>query len=197
AELQNTAHHKDDAKLFGAGILDAGAAVSHAYWTHVALRVLAVFALLFAVGRRIKKHSGVMTRTAGTIFGALLGGVGLFPLAPLLGIPSHAGAFRWATELLMRPFGEWDILYDAGIHRWLPLASALPVMFVTAFLFGVKRLRPTLGGFAIGSAALLAQLAYSADVAFPLGSFTLRLWMVANALVCLWIARLALDGKHA
>ena len=197
AELQKTAAHKDDAKLFGAGILDAGAAVAHAHWTHVALRVLAVFALLFAVGRRITKNGGVVTKTAGTIFGALLGGVGLLPIAPLLRIPSHAGAFRWATELLMRPFGEWDLVYDAGMHRWLPLANALPVMFLTAFLFGAKRLRPTLGGFAIGSAALLAQLAYSADVAFPLGAFPLRLWTIANALVCLWIARLALDGKRA
>ena len=197
AALLKTAVHKDDAKLFGAGILDAGAAVAHAHWTHVILRALAVFALLFAIGRRIKKNGGVVTRTAGTIFGALIGGIGLLPMAPLLCIPSHAGAFRWVAELLMRPFGEWDLVYDAGIHRWLPLASALPVMFLTAVLFGVKRLRPTLGGFAIGSAALLAQLAYSADVAFPLGTFPLRLWTIANALVCVWIARLALDGKRA
>ena len=191
AALQKSATPKDDPKLFGAGILDAGAATSHAHWSHVYLRLGALAALFFLVGRRIKKRGGEVARTPGAIAGALLAGVGLLPIAPLLRLSGTA------RELLMRPFGEWDILYNASLHRFLPLANALPVLAFAALFFGSKKLRPTLGGFAIGSAALLTQLAISGDVAFAFGPMALKLWTVANALVCLWIARLALDSKRA
>mgnify|MGYP000999496362 CR=1 FL=1 len=98
-------------------------------------------------------------------------------------------------ELAMRPFGEWDLLWSAGLHKWLPLANALPVLGLAALFFGAKRTRPLLGGFAVGMAALLAQIAFSADVGFAFGSVAMRGWAVANALVCLWIARLSLDKK--
>ena len=97
----------------------------------------------------------------------------------------------------MRPVGEWDLVFDAGWHRWLPLANALPAMVAAALLFGVKSLRSTLGGFAIGSAALMAQIAILGDVATPFGSFATKLWLAANVVVCLWIARLVLDKKQA
>jgi hypothetical protein len=60
--------------------------------------------------------------------------------------------------------------------------------------FGSRRLRPTIGGVALGTAALLAQLAWSSDAAFVGGAFLGRMWAVSNALVCLWLARLALDA---
>jgi serine protease len=107
------------------------------------------------------------------------------------------GAYRWLGELAMRPLGEWDVLLDAGLHRWLPLANALPVVAFTVLGFGMKRMRPAIGGFALGVSALLTQLAVQGDVATPFGSFATRLWLVANVLLCLWIARLALDGKRA
>jgi hypothetical protein len=40
-------------------------------------------------------------------------------------------------------------------------------------------------------------MAWSGDAAFVFGTFMARLWAVGNALVCLWIARLALDSKPA
>ena len=189
--LQRSAAPKEDPTLFGAGILDAGAATSHVHWMHVMLRLGALLALFGFVSRRIRKHGGQITRSPGAILGALFGGVGLFPIAPLLKVTGTA------RELLMRPFGEWDILYNAGLHRWLPLASALPVMAMAALFFGSKKLRPVLGGFAVGTAALLVQLAISGDVAFAFGGMAMKLWVVGNAMVCLWIARLALDGKKA
>ena len=189
--LLGSAVPKDNPSLFGAGILDAGAAAAHVHWMHVILRLGALLGLFLLVARRIKKHGGQITRTPGAILGALFGGVGLLPIAPLLKISGTA------RDLLMRPFGEWDLLYDAGLHRWLPLASAIPAMALAALFFGSRKLRPALGGFAVGTAALLTQLAISGDVAFALGSLAMKLWVVGNALVCLWIARLALDGKRA
>ena len=59
----------------------------------------------------------------------------------------------------------------------------------------MKRLRPTIGGFALGAAALLTQIAITADVAAPFGTLALRGWVVVNALVCMWLARMSLDAK--
>jgi serine protease len=116
---------------------------------------------------------------------------------PLFHLLPRLGASRWLGELLTRPFGEWDMGWSAGLHRWLPLANAVPVGIALAVLFGARRLRPTLGGFAVGTAALLAQLAVSLDVTMPMGSLVTRLWLVANALVCLWFARVSLEAAKA
>jgi hypothetical protein len=97
----------------------------------------------------------------------------------------------------MRPLGEWDVVFDASWHRWLPLASALPAVVATALLYGVKSLRSTLGGLALGGAALMAQIAVLGDVTTPFGWVLTKLWLAANVMVCLWIARLVLDQKKA
>ena len=193
--LERGATPKDEPQLYGAGVLDVGKSVVNAYWTHVAARLAALFAVFLLVSRRIKKAGGEVAAGPGVLFGALLAGVGLLPFAPVLGLASHAGPLRWLVELAMRPLGEWDLVLGTSMHRWLPLASALPTMALTAFFFGAKRLRPTIGGFAVGSAALLTTVAIFADVAFPLGGILLRVWTVLNALVCVWVARITLDKK--
>ncbi len=195
AMLQGAAIAKDDPNKFGAGILDAGAAASRAHWSHVLVRSIALALLAMWVGNRIRKLGGTPTWTRGAGFGALLGGVGLLAFAPLLGLAPHLGAGRVLLEVLQRPFGEWDILLDAGLHRFLPLANALPVLGLAAVGFGHKGVRPFLGGFALGMGALLFSLAWSADVAMPIGSLGLRAWTVANALICMFVARLALDSR--
>ena len=195
--LEATAVPKPDEKnLYGAGILDAGAAVARAHWLHVGMRLAALVALFGLIAARIKRGKGSLALSPLAIVGALVGAVGLLPVAPVLHLGS-LGFVRPVVELLMRPLGEWDLLFGAGLHRWLPLANAIPAMTGVAFLFGSRRLRPGVGGFALGSAALLAQIAFSADVAFGMGSVALRIWMVLNALVCLWLAQMCLDKKSA
>ncbi len=193
--LESTARPKDDAKLYGAGIVDAAAAAHHVFWTHLVLRLLALGLLFGFVARRIKRRRGSVAKGPGVVAGAMLGAVGLLPIAPLLGLTSHAGPLRWLVELAMRPLGEWDLLLGAGAHRFMLLASAGPALLGAALFFASKRLRPALGGFALGAAALLAQVAFTADSAFVLGSVGLRIFAVANAAVCVWLARLALDRK--
>jgi len=83
------------------------------------------------------------------------------------------------------------------MHRWLLLASALPSLALSAVGFASRRMRPLIGGVALGTAAMLAQVAWSADVAFVGGAVLVRGWSLGNALVCLWIARVALDAKRA
>ncbi len=197
AALASGAAPKDDANLFGAGILNAASSVMRLYWLHEGLRALALLALGGLVFRRIRRRGGEPVSKASVVPGALLGGLGVLPFLPLLRVLPRLGDHRWLAELAMRPLGEWDLLVDAGMHRWLPLANALPVVALTVLLFGVKRLRPPIGGFALGVSALLAQLALQGDVATPFGSVATRLWLAANVALCLWIARLALDGKRA
>ncbi len=188
---------KDDPNLYGAGILSASGSAVKVFWHHLWVRALALFVFAAIVARRITKRGGTRGSWASAAPGALLGAVGLLFFLPLLHLAPRFGEHRWVAELLMRPLGEWDLVFDAGWHRWLPLASALPAVVSTALLFGVKSLRSTLGGFALGTAALLAQIAVLGDVATPFGSFATKLWLGANVMVCLWIARLVLDRKKA
>ncbi len=195
AILQSTATPKEDKNLFGAGILEAGKATMHTHWAHVAVRLVALVALASIVGRRIKKKGGTVEGGIGKVAGALVASVGLLPMLPLLGIPARAGAMRFWAELAMKPFGEWTLLFSPSLHKWLPLASALPIFGLTAILFGSKRMRPVLGGLALGTAALLVQIGISGETFYALGPFMLRIWCALNVLACLWLARLALDAK--
>ena len=197
AILQATASPKEDKNLFGAGILEAGKAAMHTHWVHVAVRLLALAALAAVVVRRIKKKGGTVEGGVGKVAGALVASVGLLPILPLLGIPARAGEMRFWAELAMKPFGEWTILFAPSLHKWLPLASALPVFALTALFFGSKRLRPVVGGVALGTAALLVQMGISGETFYALGPFMLRIWCTVNALACLWLARLALDAKKS
>ena len=187
-----------DEQLYGAGVLDAGAAMSQVFWGHLVLRVLALTGLTWGVRRRIVRRGGRVAPLRGALLGAWVAGVGLLPLAPVAGLLTHAGRLRDLVEVAMRPFGEWDaVLLGAGAHRWLLLASALPAIALSAVGFANRRLRPFIGGVALGSAALLTQMAWSADVAFVGGALLAGVWALGNALVCFWIARVALDAKRA
>lgn len=197
AVLQSTATPKEDTNLFGAGILEAGKAAMRTHWIHVGVRLLALAALAVALVRRIKQKGGSVEGGVGKIAGALFASVGLLPILPLLGIPARSGSMRALTELAMKPFGEWTLLMSPSLHRWLPLASALPVFALTTLLFGNKRMRPVLGGLALGTAALLVQLGISGETFYALGPFMLRVWCAVNAAACLWLARLTLDTKKA
>lgn len=197
AVLQATATPKEDTNLFGAGILEAGKAAMRTHWLHVAMRLVALLGLAAVVAQRIRKKGGSIERGPGKVFGALAASVGVAPFLPLLGIPARSAELRVFAEMAMKPFGEWTLLFAPNLHKWLPLASALPIFALTALFFGSKTLRPVLGGLALGTAALLVQLGVSGETYYALGGFALRLWCFANVAACLWVARLSLDAKKA
>jgi serine protease len=195
--LESTARAQDDKDLFGAGILDAAAAVSHVFWAHLATRAVALVGLAWVVGRRVRKRRGTMALTPGAVLGALVTAVGLLPIGPLMGLSPHPGRSSTLLELAIRPLGEWDlVLIGAGAHRWLLLANVLPALALTLLGFASARVRPLIGGIALGTAAFLVQLALAGDVAFVGGGLFLRVWATANALACLWLARIALEEKR-
>ncbi|MEI7894238.1 MAG: S8 family serine peptidase [Myxococcales bacterium] len=195
ATMERTAISKGEPTLYGAGLVDIAGAARDIHWHRFAWRALALLALGAIVARRIGSKGGTVVRGALTVVGALLGAVGLIPFAPLLHLRGLTGPVQIVTELLMRPLGEWDLAWSAEVHRYLPLGSALPTVVLTAFLFGVRSLRGFTGGLALGTSAFLTHLAVAGDVAFVGGTFLLRGFCVANVLLCLWIARVALDAK--
>jgi serine protease len=193
--LASGARAQGEPQLYGAGILSASGATANVFWHHLWVRALALLLLFGVVARHVKKNGGKLGSWMSAAPGAVFGAVGLLFFLPLVHALPRFGEHRWVAELLMRPLGEWDLVFDANLHRWLPLASALPAVVGTALLYGVKSLRSTLGGFALGSAALMAEIAVLGDVTTPFGWLATRLWLVANALVCIWIARVVLDQK--
>jgi serine protease len=195
ATLSATATKKDDKNLYGAGILDAKAAVQRTFWVHLGLRLAALAALFALVAARIRQRRGSVAKTAGALAGALAFGVGILPVLPLLGILPRLGAQRWIGELVARPVGEWTLVFSAGLHLYLPLANAAPAFGLALVGFGSKRLRPFIGGAALGTAALMTQMAFSADVAFVLGTTAMRVLTLASGALSVWLARLALDRK--
>jgi len=197
AVLQATATPKEDKNLFGSGILDSGKATLRTHWAHVAVRLAALLALALVVVRRIKQKGGSVEKGNGKWVGALVAGVGLLPILPLTGLPARLGGLRWVAELAMRPFGEWDILLAPNLHRWLILASAMPAFLLTTVFFNHKRLRPFVGGFALGTAALLTQTGIAGETFFALGPFALRVFCALNVAACLWVARMSLDSKRS
>ncbi len=190
---------KHDEKLYGAGLVDAGAAASRVFWRHFGLRLVALVGLGWLVRRSVRRRRQRFAVTPAAVCGAVLSGLGVAPFAPALGLVAHVGRLGRFAELAMRPFGEWDlVLLGVGAHRWLLLASALPALALAALGFGSRRFRPFIGGFALGAAALLAQGAWSGDVASIAGAVFGRAGATvcgfANALVCLWLARVALQA---
>ena len=193
ARVEPSAATEHKPELYGAGILDVASAAQHTFLRRGLLRLGAFMAVLLWIWRRIRGRRGKIALGVGTLFGGLVGAVGLLPVLPLFGALPRLGAWRWLGELATRPFGEWDVGWSASFHRFLPLANALPVLAATAVFFGIRRLRPTLGGFAAGMTALLLQLAFSLDTATAFGGLATRVWLVANAALCLWLARISLE----
>lgn len=191
--LRETARPRGDHDLYGAGILDAGAAALRLVWGHLVARSLALVLLAWAVRRRIRVKGGAIVRRPEAWIGALLAGVGIFPAAPLLGFAAHPGALGIASQLAMRPLGEWDlVLAGAAVHQWWILASALPALGLSALGFARPGLRALAGGVALGTTAFLAQVLWSGEVAFVGGDALGSLWALASAMVCLWIAVIGL-----
>lgn len=188
--LQKNARKVDDSeqgkKLYGAGILDAGAAAEGVTKTHAFARLAALLAAVLLVwqGARKKNKQATNPLHPSFLIAALIAGPGLLFFAPWI-FPR----VNLIVDVLARPFGDLDFLVGAATHRFLPLANALLPFGLTALLFGVRGARPAIAGFAAGTAAYLASVVVLGESAGPFGKIALLAWCTLNALACLWIAR--------
>lgn len=189
AKMQSTADKKDDAKLYGAGIVRADSAVRSTLLSHAFMRVLALFGILFFMRKSIKTE---FVKSKLSMLGVVLGGFGVLPIA-FLSILPRLGAFRIVGEVLMRPVAEWDILF--GMHKYMTLESFIPATVLSLLLLGHNKARLFSGGFALGAASLATQAFISNDQFFVGGSFMMRALMAVTTVVCVYFAKAAFTAK--
>jgi serine protease len=190
--LKSTARKVDghDPKLYGAGILQAADAAAKVTFNHVVTRLVALLAITLLVVRGARRQARKQNGEAASPWSlaywlpALAAGPGLFFFAPWILPRAHL-----AIDLLARPVADLDLLVGASVHRWLPLANAIVPFALTAVAFGVKKLRPSIAGFAAGTAAYLASTVVLHESTGPFGKAALLAWCAVNALACVWIAR--------
>lgn len=174
--MKESAVHPGDVEWdekFGAGIIDASAAVDRAQGHYAPERagLLGLLALLGLGGLGLAGVTGRRRRLLG-LLGLGAGGA--------LGSGILGGSLAYG---LAGAFGAF------GSPLWL--SAAVPAG-LAAILLGYKPLRSTLAGLSLGYAALLAHGAIVLPTlvsGLPGGPVVDRLWLGANALLALWLAR--------
>lgn len=188
--LRDNARKVDDSDkgqlLYGAGILDAGASASAVTTRQTIFRLVALLLTTLFVARAARKKSDSATNPwrLDFLIPALATGPGLFFFAPWI-MPR----VNLVVDLLARPIADMDLLVGVSLHRFLPLANVLLPFSFTAVFFGVKRMRPFIGGLATGTAAYLFATVAMNSAAAPFGRLAMIVWCVLNAIACMWIAR--------
>jgi serine protease len=173
---------KMDKQRYGAGIIDAEAAVQKVRGQSgaVALGLGALLAL--AIGFSLRRRGvGV---GAGYAAGILFGSGGLFFLPYIAG-----GLASWPiVEMLTRGMPSWMMGAEGGNVLFM---SALLPLGLVGLASGVARLRPALAGLCIGVAGhLLFQMAAGwTDVRFMVLD---EVWLLANAALLCAVAHLTL-----
>lgn len=191
ALLLATAAPLGDAQKFGAGALDAGAAMASVrlwggLW-RLGLAVALAFAGAWVVRRRGEKGA---LGAAGML--ALLSASSGLLFLPLVGLGHPAPAAFAAT-----PMPEWGMVLS-GAQQSSPLWLSA---FVPFLLMGVARVRwlsGTMAGAAFGWAAYLVHAAATGwvDVAWVPGRGLEFAWLAVNGLLAFGFATLALRARE-
>lgn len=182
---------ENDSEKYGAGLLDAAAAVRTAtvWWTLWRL-ALAAFGAWFAVQQARRIGQLKSSESAGALFwpGLLLGAGALALLAPLGAERIHALSF------LALPPAAWPSRFlppMAGYIGWsalVPVALALPARALGKRSFAA--------GLAFGWAGVLLHAAIFRTVDLPwMPSMATPLWLVLSAGVA-WLAGRGLIGRE-
>jgi len=177
---------------YGAGILDAPAAVLKARSSTGGLQLALGALMAGAIAASVRRRGGLGVKLgAGYLAGVMVGASGLFFLPYLAPAASSLPVLHALTHGL--PSWDLSILGPAG-HGNAVFFSALVPLALLVVGYGAPRLRALLAGVAVGVAAHLAFFAAVPLAAVHVPSFIAHgtLWLIGNALACLGIARLAL-----
>lgn len=194
--LKDTARKPKDQKYsadrYGAGIIDAPAAIKAARAEHGAVQFGLGLLLAAAVAASARKR-GLGTVLGGRyLAGVLAGSGGLFFLPWFL--PSMSSWF--GVEMLTRGVPSWDLSLFGPLSHGNPLfMSALLPLAAIGVAAGVPKLRPIVAGLAVGVAAHLLFFAAVPvfDLRYVPGFGTLdTLWLLANAALASTLAILTL-----
>jgi len=193
--LQQTAvrpeHGDNNKELYGAGIVSASEAVTYVQSRAAVARAVLLLLASLGLAFYIRSKKGELANPAAWVPTALMSGVGLFFLPWILPriVPG--------VDFLMRPVGDWSVLFGVNFHKWLPLANAPLVFGLLSLTFGKKAFRTPLAGFSLGTATYLLSIAGLGFHRMPVGTVLGFLWILVNVAGCLWVARIGLDRKTA
>ena len=189
--LQTTARSptggKMDGKRYGAGIVDAAAAVTKARAGTGGWQALFGLILAGAIAGSVRRRGTDVRMGPGYLGGVLVGASGLFFLSYLGGIASWP-----VVETLSRGLPSWDLalLGPAGHGNALFFSALIPLGLV-GLLAGSPRWRAAVAGLSVGVAAHLLFHAV-VDVTnihyAPLDT----LWLLANAALAAGVGYLVL-----
>lgn len=180
--LVESARSRGDVNRYGAGLVQASAALRLADEGAGALRGLAALALslgtLLTLRRRGALAVALPTPTA--VAFVVAGGLSVLPLHFVLGAGAES-AVRGVPELLAAAGGRY--LAPVALSVLLPFGAM-------ALLLSVPRARPWLVGLSLGVAAslLVEALLPMAEIALP-GRMLVGPWLLANAAVAVVLAR--------
>lgn len=185
--------HKYSSDRYGAGIVDAPAAIKAARAEHGGYQFGLGLLLAAAVAASARRRGLGTTLGARYLGGVLAGSGGLFFL------PWIAASFSsWTgVEMLTRGLPSWDLALLGPLAHGNPLfMSALLPLAAIALGAGAPKLRPIVAGLAVGVAAHLTFFAAVPvfDVSYIPGTAgTLdSLWLLANAALASAVAVLTL-----
>jgi serine protease len=192
--LEQSARVVDDSasgkKLYGAGILDAAAAVRKVTLEHGLVRLGLLLGLSIVAGITARRKSAKALSPSSPAFalGGLLAGPGLLFFAPLF-----ASRVLLPVDLLARPLADMDLYVGASLHRLLPLATAILPALMMVMFHHVKSLRLLTAGIATGTAAYLGSVVFFGE---SFGGVGMMAWCALNALASFGIARLCLAPER-
>jgi serine protease len=190
AKLQATADAKGDPDEYGAGIVNASAAVRSTIFNHFMWKLVALIGALFLLRKKIDLTA---VKSKLSIAGIVASGFGL-PILFFTGLLSRLGSFRMIGELASRSFLEWNTVFSF-MTKYLPLGYAVPAVLASLVMLNTK-LKNLAGGLALGTMALCMQVAWSNDINFFLGGLGLRLVMVGSALASVFFAKEIFTKKN-
>jgi serine protease len=170
---------KDGANRYGAGIVDAQAAVRKAQLDFGATELgigLGAAGLILLRLRRLRRLAGGLG--AGGWAALAISASGLFFL-PQLGLGAIPGA-----AVIANGFPAWDLMFGAAAHGNAIFYSAFFPVAATVLLYGKPKLRGLLAGFAIGVGAHLLFHAFfrTSDVKLVPDMLDSS-WLVLNAAI--------------
>ncbi len=185
---------KYDVKKYGAGIVDAPAAVKEARTQGGGFQLGLGLLMAGAVAASVRRRGVRIGWTY--LAGVVVGSSGLFFLPMIAPALSSAPIIYTLTHGL--PSWDLSILGPVAHGNALFFSAAIPLALLVV-CYGMPRARAPLAGLAIGVAAHLAFFAavpwmpVHVPMFVPILGGTLpALWLVANVVACLGLARLAL-----
>ncbi len=189
-ELDSSPNGRDH---FGAGLLQVDASLAAAHEEQVKLRWASLLAFALLAFGWARRRGETISKLSPTFWlSGITTGVGALFFAPWV-MSRHVGWVDWAS----RPFGDWDLLIDVGLHRFLPFAHIGVPLALTALLYKVKGTAGVLGGVAVGTGAYLAATVALGQIATPFGTTLTTAWCGLNAIACLYLASLVLTKDRA